>query len=94
MRPSARAGRLLAALLCVLALTACSSPPPEGTCDNLPGGIDPVLMVEGTRYLWHSVNNGGMVIHADEEGRLTSYIHGAGQTLGPLPEGSEARRAM
>ena len=89
MRPSARAGRLLAALLCVLALTACSSPPPEGTCDNLPGGIDPVLMVEGTRSLWHGVNNGGMVIHADEKGRLTSYMPEGCESLGPLGEITE-----
>ena len=81
--------RLWAALLCALVLTACSSPPPVGTCDNLPGGIDPVLMVEGTRYLWHGVNNGGMVIHADEEGRLTSSLPEGCEALGALGEVTE-----
>lgn len=80
--------RVLAALLCLL-LTACSSPPPEGTCDSLPGGIDPVLLVDGKRYLWHGVNNGGMVIQADEEGRLTSYLPEGCEALGALGEITE-----
>lgn len=81
--------RLWAVLLCVLVLTACSSPPPEGTCDNLPGGFDPVLMVEGKRFHWHGVNNGGMVIHADEEGRLTSYLPDGYEAVGALGEITE-----
>ena len=80
MRPSARAGRLLAALLCLLLLTACSEPPGEGDWYAAHGGIEPVLMVEGALYRWKLVD--GRDIPAGEDGQPQQDVW--------IPQGYEA----
>ena len=49
--------RLLAALFCLLLLSSCSEPAGGGCAwYDSHGGIEPVLMVDGTLYRWTRLN--------------------------------------
>lgn len=83
--------RLTAVLLLCLQLSSCGTNYDGGAdgCLHLPGGIDPVLLVDGTLYHWKGVNTSSPLIQADEEGRLTSHLpegYAAAGELGGITE--------
>lgn len=90
-----RAWAALAACLCLIVVGgralwkpsengggAGSEPEYVGGCaDEFPGGIEPVLRVNGRLYQWHGLNSSGM-LEADENGVVYGHTY--------LPEGFEA----
>ena len=79
--------RLTVALLCLLLLSACSEDVESGGCSTLPGGITPVLLVDGTLYRWTRLNGTNVPLETEGGTVLPTFLpqgYEAAGELGPV----------